>query len=166
MGIFCVSAPAIKPIFRRFAPHLLSSYGYSDSKNPYNGSTRPSDTATSETRPSRKMWHKNRGVIELDDGPRGESFVKRSALQSHSSSEFWTRDIESDARSSDGVLPFFGSLEKGKNVVYKHTTFTVVETRDRRQSAAGPLVVNDKSSIESGEDLSNKSVLKFSSGRK
>ncbi|KAF8855855.1 hypothetical protein BDZ45DRAFT_746001 [Acephala macrosclerotiorum] len=46
MGIFCVSAPAIKPIFKRFAPHLLSSYGYTDSKNRYLLSTRPVETAS------------------------------------------------------------------------------------------------------------------------
>jgi hypothetical protein len=72
MGIFCVSAPAIKPIFKRFAPNLLSSYIYSDSKNPFVGSTGPSNTVTSDRRESRNAWFRNRGVIELDDGPRRE----------------------------------------------------------------------------------------------
>jgi hypothetical protein len=92
-----------------------------------------------------------------------ESFVKKSALQNQSSSDFWARDVENDARSSEGVLPFMGTNEKGRNVVFKHTVFTVVETRDRRQSEASTLGGNEKSSIDSGEDLSNRSVMKFAS---
>jgi hypothetical protein len=109
------------------------------------------------------MWFKGRGVIELGDGPRSENFVERSTLQSQSSSEFWARDVENDSRSSEGVLPSMGSLEKERNVVYKCTTFTVVEARDRRQSVAGIPGSNGKSSIESGEDLINRSVMTFSS---
>jgi hypothetical protein len=56
-----------------------------------------------------------------------------------------------------------GNLEKERKVVYKHTTFVVVETSDRRQSVAGTPGSNGKRSIESGEDLSNRSVMKFSS---
>jgi len=92
--------------------------------------------------------------------------VKRPTLQSQSSSEFWTRDVENDSMSVGGVLPFVGNLEKERKVVYKHTTFTVVETRDRRQSVAGTPGSNGKRSIESGEDLSNRSVVKFSSSLK
>jgi hypothetical protein len=90
------------------------------------------EPATSDRRESWNAWFRNRGVIELDDGPRSESYVKKSALQSQSSSEFWARDMENDARSSEGVLPFMGTNGKGKNVVFKHTVTTVVETRDRR----------------------------------
>jgi hypothetical protein len=61
------------------------------------------------------------------------------------------------------VLQFMGSLENERKVVYKHTTLTVVETRDRRQSVAGTPGSNRKRSIESGEDLSNRSLMKFSS---
>ena len=92
--------------------------------------------------------------------------MKRPTLQSQSSSEFWTRDVENDSMSVGGVLPFVGNLEKERKVVYKHTTFTVVETRDRRQSVAGTPGSNGKRSIESGEDLSNLSVVKFSSSLK
>jgi hypothetical protein len=164
MGIFCVSAPAIKPIFKRFTPQLLSSHGYTDSKSPYFGSSKPSDTTNSHRRHSRNMWFKNRGVFELGHGPRSASFVKGSAVRSQSSSEFWqTRDVENDATSSVGVLPFMGTTEKPKNVVYKHTVFTVVETRHSRTNGATTPGSNHESSIESGEDLSNRSVLKFSS---
>lgn len=166
MGIICVSAPAIKPIFKRFAPHLLSSYGYSDSSIPYNGLAGPGHTATSHNQRSGNTWFKNRDVLELDARLRSECSMKRSVLRSQSSSEFWAGDVENDARSSEGVLPFMGSLEKERNVVYKHTTFTVVETRDTRRSMSGITGSIDKSSIESGEDLSNRSVMKFSSLRK
>ena len=109
------------------------------------------------------MWFKDRGTIELHDGPRIQSYVNRSVLRSQGSSELWTRDVEHDSWSSERILPFMGSLEKGRNVVYKHTVVTVVETRDGRQSRAGTIASNDKSSIESGDDLNNRSVLKFSS---
>ena len=163
MGIFCVSAPAIKPIIEQFAPRLLSSYGYSDSQGPYNGSSKTSNTATSHKRRSENKLSKNRSAMELHGGPRSERFMKRSVLRSQGPSELWARDVENDAWSSEGILPFMGSLEKGRNVVYKHTVVTVVETRDWRQSKASISASNDKSSIESGEDLNNRSVLKFSS---
>jgi hypothetical protein len=59
-----------------------------------------------------------------------------------------------------------GSLENERKVVYKHTTLTVVETRegrDRRKSVAGTPGSNRKRSIESREDLSNRPLMKFSS---
>ena len=149
MGIFCVSAPAIKPIFKGFAPHLLSSYGPTDSKNKYVTSTRPGDTS-SRNRLSRNMWDD----IELpdQDAPRSESIVKGSLTRSHSSSSFWrSRVVESDARSTEGVLPFMGS----KMEVHKHTVVTV-EIRDRKQSAGSGGI-----SIESQEDLNNRSIMKL-----
>ncbi|KAE8445565.1 hypothetical protein EG329_013329 [Mollisiaceae sp. DMI_Dod_QoI] len=166
MGIFCVSAPAIKPIFKRFAPNLLSTYGYTDSKNQYSDSSRPNDLVTSQNRHSRNAWFKNGGAIELSgqdqDAPRSESFVKGSLTRSQRLSSFWrARDVENDDRSADGVLPFMGSNEPRRMEVVKQTVVTV-EVRDRKQPEVRTQASSGKSSIASYEDLNNRSVLKFS----
>jgi hypothetical protein len=129
MGIFCVSTPAVKPVFKRFAPYILSSsYGYADSKNIYGAPAKPSTTVASHSR-----CFKPRGAIELDDNTHSETFVQGSITRSQSSVGFWReRDVENDATSLEGILPFMGAEKEGKAIV-KHTVVTI-ETRNRKGS--------------------------------
>jgi len=84
MGIFCVSAPAMKPIFRRYAPGLLSLY--TNKNNTYPHSHTPETYASRKQHSNPSSGHrwilKQNGIIELTEQDSDWSHGGRHTVES------------------------------------------------------------------------------------
>jgi hypothetical protein len=141
-GLFCASAPAIKPLLRKVAPGLLSSLGgtstYTHSgKRTYGQGSRFGTAQGSRHGGRRSDRHELRSNTELDELPHG--FGKDASL--NITNTFWkgddssvTKDSESERRVLDRTDQL-GQIRKTVSVMV-----TKQETMDDGERSSGSSV--------------------------
>lgn len=143
VGIFCVSAPAMKPIIRRYTPGLLSSSMGPSS----NAHSRTQDTYGSKqqfsNRASKRRWTlRQNGIIELADQDPEWSGAAKST-----SGSTWGVNESSQERG-------MGSMGKG-GIVKSMSVSVDVAQRGVSEDTQG------KSSLRSQEDLNGRSFVRM-----
>lgn len=125
MGIFCVSAPAMKPIMKKFAPGLMSTIsGYGTSSNRYFQSKK----GTTGTTDTKDRWtFKPSGAIELGESEQGSFANAHSRTRSSSVGRLWKkRDLEEggDSESTEELGIAAGPRVVHQDIV-KRTDITI-----------------------------------------